>query len=74
MTLDDILRAWAAETTLPATTTDTIFEEIVTPPRPRRAPATPGLDPRWWTRHSARLATTIAASTRPRRTAFAFSS
>ncbi|GAB2621804.1 hypothetical protein Aab01nite_77260 [Paractinoplanes abujensis] len=58
MNLDDALQAWAArEVTLPAPAADGIFRQIV-------APTASGLDPRWWTRFSGRLAATVTASTR----------
>ena len=59
MHLDDALQAWATEeVALPAPVADDIFREIVTAPI--------GLDARWWTQFSGRLAANVRASTRPR--------
>ncbi|MBL7255747.1 hypothetical protein [Paractinoplanes lichenicola] len=59
MDLDDTLRAWAAqEVTLPTPIVDDVFRQVVA--------SSPGLDTRWWTRFSGRLAANVVASTRPR--------
>jgi len=59
MNLDDELRAWAEqEVALPGPVADDIFLQVVA------APA--GLDVRWWTQFSGRLAANVTASTRPR--------
>ena len=63
MNLDDSLDEWAALVALPEAAAEDVFRRIVATPVPRAAPV-PGVDPRWWTRFSAQLATTIVVSSR----------
>lgn len=65
MSLDDLLRAWAASVTLPDDTATHIRERILSlpVPRPQAAPP-PGLPPAWWVEHNRQLADLIIQSTR----------
>jgi hypothetical protein len=60
MSIDDALTAWAASVHLPAETAADIYQRIVATPA---SPSPAGLDPAWWRRFSADLATRMIAST-----------
>lgn len=66
MSLDDLLRAWAADVTLPDDRAAQIRERILHLPESRSEAAPPsGLPAGWWVRHNRQLADLIVRSTQP---------